>query len=592
MDFLFPETPADVAGRRKVLIESLLGIGDITVLTGAIRELFRAHPRKFAVDVRTSHPELWFYNPFLTTLSDRDPGVERVTCRLEHLIVPGTPEGSRYIDLFLRDFEEQLQVSVRPTRLSGDIHLSAHERLSANPVQQFLGAQVPYWIVGAGGRHEVSVKWWAAERYQQVVDHFRDRILFVQVGLASSHHPPLRGVLDLRGRTSLRELIRLMHAAKGVLCGETSLMHLAAAVPTTLEDQKPICRRPCVVLAGGRLPALLIHYPDHQVIHNAGMLTCSGGGCWKSRTQVLNDGSDLDLPEHRCVHLAGELPRCMDLITAPEVIGRIEGYFRGGVTEYLQGYQVDVARRSDASRNRRGLVVPGANVRPSPSPLLTAPDRLVLLTGADAAMADLLALSGERLETYARQHGYQCRRTLFTAPADRLAYWGKIPEVIQSLRQSGVEWVMWLDADTYITNLDQRIEELLRPGVDLQIGYETTGINCGVFIARVCEWTLRYFETVQFLGTAGHRDDLVGDCLEQTTMRHILKTFPEHQSHVYVEEQHVLNSYLETWQPGDFLLHLAGVPHDSRLRILRRLQQGPMTPTPFAGLRLDARQQK
>ena len=33
--------------------------------------------------------------------------------------------------------------------------------------------------------------------------------------------------------------------------------------------------------------------------------------------------------------VVGALPRCMDMITADEVIRRIEWYFRGGALEYL-----------------------------------------------------------------------------------------------------------------------------------------------------------------------------------------------------------------------------------------------------------------
>ena len=67
-------------------------------------------------------------------------------------------------------------------------------------------------------------------RYQDVIDHFRGRILFVQVGANGHHHPKLEGTIDLRGQTSLRELIRLVYHSQGVLCSITALMHLAAAV--------------------------------------------------------------------------------------------------------------------------------------------------------------------------------------------------------------------------------------------------------------------------------------------------------------------------------------------------------------------------
>ena len=589
MDLLIPDAAPSRSPRRRVIIDATLGVGDITVLTGAVRDLHAAHPGRFAVEVRTSHPELWFYNPLLAAVPDTARPAEHVTCALRHLVVGKIPTTTRYIDLFLQDLREQLHVEVQPTRLNGDIHLSANEQLARDPVQELVGSRIPYWIVSAGGKYDAPTKWWSTERYQKVIDHYRDRILFVQVGLAAHHHPPLNGVLDLRGRTSLRELVRLVYSAQGVLCGITSLTHLAAAVPVRQQYAAPTFQRPCVVIAGGREPALLTAYPDHQVLHTGGSVTCSEGGCWKSRTKPLNDGSEFDLPQYRCIDVAGDLPRCMDLISARDVTRRIESYFLGGTLEFLQGYQIDVARRADQHRNPRGLAGWTVESPKRQAPQLSAPKRLLLLTGADAAQADVLALSGERLQTYADRHGYSCRRLAFERDPKRASYWGKIPAFLQSLNEPDWEWVMWTDADAYIANLEQRVEDLLPEGIDLLVGTDACGLNCGVFIARVCDWTRQYFSTVQFLGTAGYRDNWVGDQLEQTTMRHILKAFPEHQSHVLQTEQHVLNSYPENYRPGDFILHLSGILHEARVPIFQRLALGISPQVAISNIRRDGR---
>ena len=94
--------------------------------------------------------------------------------------------------------------------------------------------------------------------------------------------------------------------------------------------------RPCVVVAGGREPPHWTAYPHHQFLHTVGALACcDDGGCWKSRTVPLGDGDCKDEPNELCVDVVGGLPRCMDLITADEVIGRIETYFRGGALQFL-----------------------------------------------------------------------------------------------------------------------------------------------------------------------------------------------------------------------------------------------------------------
>src|SRR6185436_12156152 len=130
------------------------------------------------------------------------------------------------------------------------------------------------------------------------------------------------GVVDLRGRTTLRQLVRLVYHAEGVVCPITCLMHLAAAV-----EPKPGANplRPCVVIAGGREPPHWEGYPGHQFIHTIGALRCCAqGGCWKDRVVPLHDGDHRDQPGNLCVDVVSGLPRCMDMISADEVIGRIE----------------------------------------------------------------------------------------------------------------------------------------------------------------------------------------------------------------------------------------------------------------------------
>jgi ADP-heptose:LPS heptosyltransferase len=158
------------------------------------------------------------------------------------------------------------------------------------------------------------------------VDHFQGRLDFVQVGEDHHHHPALERVIDLRGQTTLRQLFRLMYHAEGAISAVSLLMHLTAAV-----EMKPGMpqNRPCVVVAGGREPPHFTFYPHHQYLHTVGALRCCDqGGCWKSRTLPLGDGDAKD--QELCVDVVGQLPRCMHMITARDVIHAIERYYEGG----------------------------------------------------------------------------------------------------------------------------------------------------------------------------------------------------------------------------------------------------------------------
>lgn len=317
---------------RRIILSNYQAPGDIVMLTAAVRDLHRCYPGQFLTDVRTSCGELWENNPWLTALDSTAPGVESIHCKYP-LIHRSQHNGTHFIHGFIEFLNERLNLAIRPTRLHGDIHLSEAERAAPSPITSPAGVASPYWIIVGGGKFDFTIKWWNFRRWQAVVDRFRDRLQFVQVGKAGDYHPPLKHVIDLRGQTSLRDIVRLTHHAQGVLCPVTFHMHLAAAVPRARGADGS---RPCVVVAGGRESPHWEAYPAHQFIHTVGALPCcDNGGCWRSRIAPLGDGDSKDGPEHLCLDVIRGLPRCMDMITPEHVVARIEYYLAGGRAQTL-----------------------------------------------------------------------------------------------------------------------------------------------------------------------------------------------------------------------------------------------------------------
>lgn len=312
---------------EKLILRNFQSPGDIVMLTAAVRDLHHAYPRRFLTDVRTSCPALWEHNPHITPMPDDEPGVRVIDCEYP-LIHRSNQAPYHFLHGFIEHLNERLDLAVRPTAFKGDIHISETEKSWFSQVEEREGACWPFWLLTSGGKFDYTIKWWSHARYQQVVDRLAGRIQFVQVGEGGHHHPPLRGVIDLRGQTTLRQLVRLMYHAEGAISAVSLLMHLAAAVEVKPGMPK---NRPCVVVAGGREPPHWTAYPHHQFIHTVGALRCcDDGGCWKSRTRPLGDGDYKDGAGELCVDPVGDLPRCMDMITADEVVRRIETYFEGG----------------------------------------------------------------------------------------------------------------------------------------------------------------------------------------------------------------------------------------------------------------------
>lgn len=300
------------------------------MLTAAVRELHTSYPGRFVTDVRTSCPDLWQHNPHLTPLRDDEPGIRVIDCEYP-LIHRSNHAPYHFIHGFIEHLNETLALQIKPTIFRGDVHISEAERRWFDRVVAKKGLPPRFWMLASGGKFDYTIKWWDPKRYQKVVDHFAGELDFVQVGELQHHQPALSGVIDLRGQTTLRQLVRLMYHAEGAVSAVSLLMHLSAAVPTKPGMPQ---NRACVVVAGGREPPHFTFYPHHQYLHTVGaLLCCDNGGCWKSRTMAIGDGDSKDT--ELCLDVVGALPRCMDMITAKDVIRAVERYYEGGALRPL-----------------------------------------------------------------------------------------------------------------------------------------------------------------------------------------------------------------------------------------------------------------
>lgn len=318
---------------RRLILRSFQSPGDVVMLTATVRDLHLAHPGQFVTDVRTSAPGLWENNPYITRLEESAADV-RVIDMHYPLIHQSNTTPYHFIHGFTQFLESQLELKIPVAAFKGDIHLASVEKTWMSQVAEF-GYHGPFWLMMAGGKFDFTAKWWNPASYQKVVDHFWGRIPFVQAGEKHHWHQSLSGVLDLRGKTDVRQFVRLVHHSDGVVCPVTFAMHLAAAVESKADRPK---NRACVVIAGGREPMQWEAYPHHQYISTNGALwCCDNGGCWKSRCQPVGDRDPKDndlcvLPVKIAPDL--QIPQCMEMISPEDVIRRIEMYYEGGALQY------------------------------------------------------------------------------------------------------------------------------------------------------------------------------------------------------------------------------------------------------------------
>ena len=327
--------------KRKVLFKNYQSPGDLIMLSSAIRDLKLSHP-DIEIGVNTSCKELWENNKNIVkfgSMKKGDPGVEFY--KAEYPLIHESNEGQyHFIHGFRKWMEDTLGLKIKATKFKGDLNLSSEEKSWMSQIEE-MGIFDKFWLIVNCGKTDYSCKWPNPLHMQKVVNYFKGKITFVQIGEKGKNHfhPPLKNVINLIGKTDLRQLIRLVYHSSGILCPVTLAMHLAQAV----ESKHGLHTRPCVVLAGGREGVIWEKYSDHQYLHRV-IKGCSPfSGCWRSRATKINDGDkkdeeDLcDYPEEiDYPYKEGKLKiaRCINMITPHDIIRAVETYYEGEILEY------------------------------------------------------------------------------------------------------------------------------------------------------------------------------------------------------------------------------------------------------------------
>jgi ADP-heptose:LPS heptosyltransferase len=312
---------------NKLILRNFQSPGDLVTLTALIRDIHKSYPGIFMTDAHTSCPAIFENNPFITQIDEHDP--DAITLKCDYPLIHESNEAPfHFIHGFIQDFNSKMNLNVKPSLFKGDIHISPEERGWMSQVQEITKKDEKYWIVVSGGKHDYTAKWWNPNKLQKVVNMFKGVITFVQVGESKHHHPELNNVIDLRGKTDLRQLIRVIYNSAGIICPVTSLMHFSAAIEYKWDKDRI---RPCIVVAGGREGNHWEAYPGHQYLHTIGMLDCcKHGGCWKSKIGPL-DGSKPIKNTSYCSKPTLSLgdviiPKCLDMISEYDVIKAVQKY--------------------------------------------------------------------------------------------------------------------------------------------------------------------------------------------------------------------------------------------------------------------------
>jgi hypothetical protein len=311
--------------------------GDIVCITALVRDIMLENPHRYELHVATHFPAIWENNPYIASyqLYPRKD-IRSVQMNYGSPMVYIDNVRLHFITAFHRNFYELEGMHVPCRYPKGDLHLSIEE-LTIRPEND------PYWLVFPGWKSDFTAKAWSVAYWQQVVDGLNARGLkVIQCGaMAMDHHNPrLKGVIDLVGKTNMRQIIQLIAHAEGVVCHVSLPMHVAAAFD-----------KPCIVTAGRREqywwesydnfediktfgPAAAPVKVPHKYLYPVGDLPCHmGHGCWRNKIEVGGDDSVCTAPIDD--GFGQIIPTCLQMVSSAQVLEAIDGYYKDGICAAL-----------------------------------------------------------------------------------------------------------------------------------------------------------------------------------------------------------------------------------------------------------------
>jgi hypothetical protein len=207
---------------------------------------------------------------------------------------------------------------------------------------------------------------------------------------------------------------------------------------------------------------------------------------------------------------------------------------------------------------------------------------LTLAIGNDYRKALSKALQSKQF--YADKHGYkywQGNETYWDR--ERPISWSKIPFLLSCLKEIPENGLVWLsDADVLITNpeldFEHHVVPLLPKHKDMLMTFDSCGhVNAGNILMRNTPWVRDFWKRVY-----EQTDCIYHIWWENAGILKLMEKNSSDREHIEITgECKRFNAYLmglpgaPLWEPGDFLVHFAGVYDAEKMkRLIIEIQEG------------------
>lgn len=298
----------------------------------AVESLARHRPGQYRLSIMSNHQALFENNPHLCGTDGRLRKPEGRRIVLEYPLINECNQrpisfGAAYCDHLGDSLGFKLPCLVNRPYL----YLSDEE-----PASVPFDVPPRYALICSGTKRDYTTKGWGHHNYQALVNRLRGIVHFVQIGHQGDDHKQLDGAINLIGKTSVRDVVRLAFHADFGVGGMTFLQAVFAGLA-----------RPYVCLMGGREPLHWQHYPSQVSLSTVGTLPCCrSGSCFKSKVVPIDGDTSLcALPVIRDGQ--DPVPTCMEMIRPENVAERINDLYRFGTIDTKRSATVMIPQKKE-----------------------------------------------------------------------------------------------------------------------------------------------------------------------------------------------------------------------------------------------------
>ena len=203
--------------------------------------------------------------------------------------------------------------------------------------------------------------------------------------------------------------------------------------------------------------------------------------------------------------------------------------------------------------------------------------KIKIISAFDENMRDLSDLSFSSVEKFCEKQGIDCER-FFIENFERPAPWFKILLLINQLKDNTYDYIMWIDADACVNNLDFDVTSILQDDKSFYISRDINNFNSGVFFVKntpfITDLLHKIYSMNQYINHIWWEQAAFIDLYEQNYM--------SLQEEVCLVKQKILNAYDYRYygynenQEGNFdkesfVIHYPSLPYNIRFQEIKNI---------------------